>query len=107
MRIDLTKGEHKSPEFLAVNPNDKVPALQDGDTSLWESHAIMVYIAQLAGSDLWPQDKALHIEVLKWFMWDVAHFSRHASTLYFQNYIKPAFGMGEPDADLIEEATSS
>ena len=105
VRIDLTKGEQKSPEFLAINPNGKVPALQDGGTALWESHAIMVYIAQLAGSNLWPRANVIQVEILKWFMWDIAHFSRHASTLYSQNYIKPAFGMGEPDADLIEEAS--
>ncbi len=103
--VDLTKGEHKTPEFLAVNPNGKVPTLRDGDTHLWESAAIMCYLAQKAGSDLWPSDPALQIDVVRWLQWDTAHFSRHGQTLLFQNYIKEAFGMGEPDQAAIDEAT--
>ncbi len=104
-RVDLTKGEHRSPDFLAVNPNGKVPALLDGDTRLWESNAIMCYLADRMGSDLWPKD-ARQIEIISWFCWEAAHFSRHAGTLGFENYIKPRFGLGEPDAAAIEEAKS-
>ena len=39
--IDVIKGEHKTPEFLARNPNGMIPTLVDGDFSLWESRAIM------------------------------------------------------------------
>ena len=105
IHVDLAKGEHKAPEFLAINPNGKVPALRDGDTHLWESAAIMCYLAQKAGSDLWPSDPARQIDVMRWLQWDTAHFSRHGQTLLFQNYMKQAFGMGEPDQDAIDEAT--
>ena len=54
VRLDARKGEHKSPAHLARNPNGKVPVLVDGDKTLWESAAIMVYLANKAGSDLWP-----------------------------------------------------
>ena len=54
VRIDLAKGEHKRPEFLAINPNGKVPAFTDGDTKLWEADAIMAYLAKVEGSDLLP-----------------------------------------------------
>jgi glutathione S-transferase len=105
VRIDLSKGEHQTPEYLAINPNGKVPALRDGDARLWEGHAIMAYLAAKAGSDLWPKDSAKQIDILRWLNWDTAHFSRHAGTLFFQHYIKAAFGMGEPDAAAVEEAT--
>ena len=52
--LDPAKGEHKTPQYLAINPNGKVPALTDGDLKLWESNAIMCHLAQKAGSDLWP-----------------------------------------------------
>lgn len=105
VRIDLSKGENKTPEFLSINPNGKVPALSDGETRLWESHAIMVYLAEKAGSDLWPKDSARQIDILRWLNWDTAHFSRHAGTLLFERHIKSVFGLGEPDTAAIEEAT--
>lgn len=103
--VHLQKGEHKTPDFLAINPNGKVPVLQDGDFNLFESNAIMIHLAQQAGSDLWPGDPAEQVEVIKWLSWDIAHFSKHAGALFFQNLIKPQFGFGDPDPAAIEEAT--
>jgi glutathione S-transferase len=65
VRVDLAKGEHQSTEYLAINPNGKVPALSDGDFNLWESHAIMAYLATKADSELWPQDNARQIDILR------------------------------------------
>ena len=86
VRVDLGKQENKSPDYLAINPNGKVPALADGEVRLWESIAIMCYLADKAGSDLWPKD-ARQSEVLKWLSWDAMHFSRHGGALLFQNFI--------------------
>jgi glutathione S-transferase len=104
IRIDLTKGENKAPDFLAINPNGKVPTLKDGDTALWESAAIMAYLAQKAGSELWPSDPSRQIDALRWLQWDAWHFSRHGQTLLFENAIKPKFNLGEPDTKAIDEA---
>jgi glutathione S-transferase len=105
VRIDLAKGEQKRPDLLAVNPNGKVPALEDGDVKLWESHAIMAYLSQKAGADLWPSDPREQVEIMKWLNWDTAHFSRHAARLYFERYLKGRLAPGEPDLAEIEEAT--
>jgi glutathione S-transferase len=48
VHVRLNKGEHQTANFLAINPNGKVPALQNGDTTLWESNAIMAYLARAA-----------------------------------------------------------
>jgi glutathione S-transferase len=104
VRVDLTKGEHKAPAFLAINPNGKVPALEDGDVRLWESAAIMCYLANRAGSSLWPKDPARQVDVIRWLSWDAMHFSRHGGTLFFQRVIKPHFRLGEPDLAAIDEA---
>lgn len=105
VRVDLRKSEHRTPEFLAKNPNGKVPVLVDGDLVLWESTAIMAHLAVKAGSDLWPSDAASQVEVLRWLSWDLTHFSRHAATLYFENVIKSYIGLGEPKPAAVEEAT--
>ena len=102
--VDLTKGEHRKPDFLAINPNGRVPALVDDDKTLWESDAIMCHLARAANSDLWPNDER-QIEVMRWLSWNAQHFSRHTGTLYFEYLIKPRFGMGEPDTAAIAEAT--
>jgi glutathione S-transferase len=65
VRVDLGKGEHKAPSYLAINPNGKVPALTDGDRKIWEANAIMAYLARAAGSDLLPSDDR-QIEVTRW-----------------------------------------
>ena len=102
--VDLAKGEQRRPEFLAINPNGKVPALQDGETRLWEANAIMCYLARAAGSDLWP-DGPRQIEVMRWLSWNADHFTRRAGALYFQHVIKPAVGLGDPDANVVKEST--
>lgn len=103
-RVDLTRSEQKAPAYLALNPNGRIPVLVDGDVRLWESHAIMIYLAQKAGSPLWPSDPVSQADVIRWLQWDTAHFSRHAGRLLWENWVKPAFGMGEPDSAEIEDA---
>ena len=105
VHVNLAKGEHKTPDYLAINPNGKVPALQDGDFKLWEANAIMCYLAQKAGSDLWPRDERRQIELVRWLTWSSEHFNRHAGKLYFEHIIKPKFGIGAPDEAGIIEAT--
>ena len=103
-RVDLAQGAQKAPDYLAINPNGRIPALVDGDTALWESQAIMCYLARKAGSDLWPNDDR-QVDIIRWFNWDTAHFSRHAGGLVWENVIKPNFGLGEPNPAAIKEAT--
>jgi glutathione S-transferase len=65
VHVDLRTGEQRKPAFLSINPNGKVPVLEDGDKLIWESNAIMGHLAHAAGSDLWPRD-GRQIEVLRW-----------------------------------------
>lgn len=101
--LDLGKGEHRQPDYLAINPNGKVPTLTDGDRTLWEANAIMCELAERAGSDLWPHD-ARQIDIVRWFSWELQHFSRHAGILYFEHIVKARFGLGEPDPAMVEKA---
>jgi glutathione S-transferase len=100
--IDLVRGENKTPEFLAINPNGKIPALVDGDVNLWESNAIVCYIASKTENDLWPKTNARY-DIMRWQAWELAHFGAAARALAFQRILKPLFGLGKPDPARCEE----
>jgi len=104
VRVSLARGEQRAPAFLAINPNGRVPVLQDGDLVLWEANAIMCHLSNVAGADLWPRDQRGQIEVQRWLSWDASHFTAHGGTLYFENLIKPAIGMGAADPAAVEGA---
>lgn len=67
VRVDLMKGEHKSPEYLARNPFGQVPILEDGDVTLADAQAILVYLARTYGGDEWlPIDAVGLAQVVRW-----------------------------------------
>jgi glutathione S-transferase len=57
----------KKPEYLRINPNGRIPALVDDDgTTVWESMAINLYLAEKYGRDLYPRDAAGRAHALQW-----------------------------------------
>jgi glutathione S-transferase len=102
--VDLRKGEQTRPEYLAINPNGKVPSLVDGEKKLWEADAIICHLAQRAEPALWPRSAPQQIDVVRWMSWNSQHLYRHAGSLYFEYLIKPWVGMGEPDPSKVAEA---
>jgi glutathione S-transferase len=100
-------GENSSPEFLALNPNGKVPVLRDGDMVLWESSAIMWYLAERHGdTPLWPRDPAKRAQIAKWHLWQGSHLSPAADGLMFEHVVKPMMKQ-EPDAALCQRLLGS
>jgi GSH-dependent disulfide-bond oxidoreductase len=70
--IDINKGAQFAPEFLAVSPNNKIPAIIDHETGvrLMESGAILMYLAEKTGK-FWPQEGAQKWSVVQWLMWQM------------------------------------
>ena len=68
VKVNLARGEQRSAEFTALNPNQKIPAMVDGGVTLAESGAILVYLAEKAGKLLTPR-----YAVLQWLMFQMAH----------------------------------
>lgn len=67
IKVDLMKGAHKSPEYLAINPFGQVPLLVDGDTKLADAQAILIYLARQYGNDRWLPNEALPLaQVVRW-----------------------------------------
>lgn len=103
--LDFSKGEHKSPEYLALNPNGAVPTLVDGDFVLTESRSIMQYLAsKKPESGLLPRDEAARADVTRWQFWDASHFSPQLGTFTFEKMIKGMMGLGEPDGAKLSDA---
>jgi glutathione S-transferase len=65
--IDLSKGDQRTPEYAASNPNQKIPMLEDDNFVLWESNAILFHLANhKPQSGLWPSDLKGQADVLRW-----------------------------------------
>jgi GST-like protein len=75
-RIDFGKGDQRTPEFLSLNPNGKIPAILDPNgpggqpLALFESGAILLYLAEKTGKFL-PADAAGRYEAVQWVMWQM------------------------------------
>ena len=101
--LDFAKGEHQKPAYLAINPNGKVPTLVKGERITWEADAVICRLSDDMGDDLWPHDTR-QMDIVRWVSWNAQHFTRAGGTLYFENIVKRRFGIGPPDADVVDEA---
>ncbi|MGF1649036.1 MAG: glutathione S-transferase family protein [Hyphomicrobiaceae bacterium] len=79
----------KSPAFLAVNPNGHVPALVDGDLTLWESLAMNLYIAKKHSGPLAPADLAEDALMTMWTIWAITEVEPHAVQIIYHKAMKP------------------
>jgi glutathione S-transferase len=106
--VDLGKGQQRSPEFLAINPNGRAPALVDGDFTLSESNAIMQYIASRKPNTLWPDDARARADICRWQCWQLAHWSKEGcEPLIMERLIKAIFKLGPPDAARVAAGTEA
>ena len=72
-KIDIGKGDQFTPEYIAINPNSKIPAIRDRDTdiTIFESGAMLLYLAEKTGK-LLPTDTAQRFKVIEWLMFQMA-----------------------------------
>jgi len=70
--VNITKDEQFKPDFLKISPNNRIPAIIDGDNgrSLFESGAILLYLAEKTGK-FWPQDPDRRWQTVEWLMWQM------------------------------------
>jgi glutathione S-transferase len=82
-------------ELLRLNPNGKIPVMQDGNFVLWESYAIMQYFAdKTPGQTVYPADLKARADVNRWMYWCAQHWTPAISVLSWENWTKRIFGNG-------------
>ena len=87
-KIDIGKGEQFSPEFVAINPNSKIPAIVDTEKNInvFESGAILIYLAEKTGK-LLPSQGVKRIRVIEWLMFQMANVGPMFGQFgHFRNY---------------------
>ncbi|HVY82068.1 MAG TPA: glutathione S-transferase family protein [Steroidobacteraceae bacterium] len=102
--VDFAKGTHKTPEFTRLNPNQKMPVLEDDGFVLWEANAILQYLAaKRPESGVLPADPVKRVRVTQWQFWDLAHWEPACALVIFERLVKPSFGLGAEDAAKVAE----
>jgi len=76
--------------FRKLNPNTRVPVLEEDARTLWETDAIACRLSELAGSDFWRRDAA-QPQMIQWISWATHHLNQAASVLYFEHVVIPQF----------------
>ncbi|MFZ1923382.1 MAG: glutathione S-transferase family protein [Xanthobacteraceae bacterium] len=106
--VDLLQGAQHTPAYLALNPTGRTPVLADGDFKLWESNAILQYLASKSATPLYPSDAKSRADVTRWLCWDLAHWGAQAcQPLIFENLVKKFVNLGPPDAAVVAKASEA
>jgi glutathione S-transferase len=84
VKLNISVGDTKKPEFLKVNPNGRVPAIVHEGTAIWESSAITMYLGEVFGVDakLYPAPGPKRGEAMKWIVWSSVTLAEAASRLF-------------------------
>lgn len=100
--VSLPEGANKAATFLAIHPGGLVPALEDGDFRLWESNAILQYLAESSDNQLWSDQPKERADIARWMSWQLAHWGPGVNILTYENFAKQLFGHGPADTEEVE-----
>jgi GST-like protein len=85
--VDTRKGDQHKPEYLAINPNAKVPSIIDGDAVVFDSNAILLYLAEKTGKFLPKNTPKARGELLSWLMFVASGVGPYSGqAVHFRNY---------------------
>jgi glutathione S-transferase len=96
--VDLTIGAQMKSGYIKINPNHMIPTLIDDDFVLWESTAIMQYLADIkTGNEIYPGDHRRRADINRWLAWNIAHWGTACGFFIFERLVKKLLNLGEPD----------
>jgi glutathione S-transferase len=102
--VEFQSPELQLPWYLEKNPNAAIPLLEDEDYLLWEGLAIMQYVCEKTGSDLYPKDLKARVEVTRWCSWVAYHLDPAAGGFIWEHLVKKMMNLGEPDPVALAKA---
>ena len=103
--VSYFDGAHKAADYLAVNPNGFLPAMKDGDFTLWESNAILQYAADKAGkAAFYPTDLQTRADLNRWLLWESSSWMPSCYKYLVENCAKPLLGQEQDPSVLTGEA---
>ncbi len=97
-------GDSKKPEYLAVNPNGRVPALVDGDLTLFESMAINLYLARRYDGGIQPKTPADEARATQWSFWGMTEIEPHVMQMLLHKIMLPEAQRSPANVKAAEEA---
>ena len=101
--VNLAAGDQRTPEHTKLNVNQRMPVLEKDGYVLWESNAILEYLAaKRPQSGLMPSDLRPRLQVAKWLYWESAHWDQACAIIVFENVVKAVFGLGEASGAEVE-----
>jgi glutathione S-transferase len=98
--IHFADGTAKTPEYLAVNPNGRIPAIDDDGFKLWESMAINLYLAKKHESVLLPKTMEGEAQAIQWSFWVMTEVEKPALAALLHRFFLPE---GQRDSKLADE----
>jgi GST-like protein len=85
--VDTRKGDQHKPEFLAINPNAKVPAIVDGDATIFDSNAILFYLGEKTGKFMPGKSPAERGQMMSWLMFVASGIGPYSGqAVHFRNF---------------------
>lgn len=108
INVDIFRGEQGKPEFIALNPNKKIPVFVDGDFILWESNGILLYIGKkFAPNNLYSEDPKVFGAVTQWLFFGKTTIDPALARARFVTRFVPKENQNEKELDALREAGKS
>ena len=108
IHVDIFRGEQGKPEFIALNPNKKIPVFVDGDFILWESNGILLYIGKkFAPNNLYSEDPKVFGTVTQWLFFGKTTIDPALARARFITRFVPKENQNEKELEALREASKS